>query len=649
MLANALSGYRLALIHGGRLLAAILPPLALSLIGALALDLSMGRDQVVIVDGGLLVGGGADPRWWLKLALAVAAWLLALTAGTVTVVGALRERPVDPLRALAVAVRQFPALALGTCAVGGVAVLATWAVVGVAGAVDHPFGIVLVVAAGAMIALAVARTLLGVATRVFGGSAWELTRGRVLGTAGAFLLGGVVCPVLASTFAYRLATLTASPVLADVLDAVLLTGVVAVQAGILAHVYVRRVEQRSDGADLGALDARLAPLAGGRVGWAWLGLAALALPVVLSTGVAAANPFDAPALRTTGSPGGAVAVAWPAGQHPVIVTDTAVRFCDTDLCDRYIDRDGGPPVVEGWGTAGIGPDGAVVTAAVTGSEDRGGPFIEYGRCTRAGCIRQWLPVRASAREPFGWPELAVSSAPDGAVWFALAMPSPEDRPGRPTYTISLIRCAQVPCAKPERHVVGTTERTPADGFPDGRRGRLSIGADGRPVAAFWIGHSVHVVTCDPVTCANPRATDADAAPPDARWSTPTGLGQDVVSLRHGELRVGGGGVVLAGDVGAQSGAIAVAGSELYATATVATTAVADREPGLRVRVGRPRGPWQQILWRCPRAQCTEPERVPLDLPADPPGREALAVGGDGRVLIVRPDRVLLVTPPPAAG
>ncbi|BFU43278.1 hypothetical protein [Krasilnikovia sp. MM14-A1004] len=647
MLGNALSGYRLALIHGDRLLAAVLPALALSLIGSLALDLSMGRDQMVVVDGGLLVGGPADLRVWLKLALTGVAWLLALTAGTVALVGALRERPVDPFRALMVACRTFPVLALGMCAVGGAIVLPIRVVAGVAGAVEAPLGIIVVVAALALVALTAARMLLGVATRVFGGSAWELTRGRVLGTAGAFLLGGVVCPALASSVVDRLETLTTRPAVTDVFDAVLLTGVVAVQAGILAHVYVRQVGARC-ATDLGAVDARLAPLAGRRVGWVWFGLGAMALPVLVSTGVAAANPYGAPALRSTRPPGGAVAAEWPAGQHPVIVTNTVVRFCDTDLCDRYVDQVAVPSAVEGMSSTGVGADGTVVTATTSGGMDNGGPFIEYGRCTRTGCTRAWLPVRASAREPFGWPEFAASSAPDGAIWFALAMPSPEDRPGRPTYTISLIRCAQVPCDKPERHVVGTVERTPGDGFPNDQRGRLSIGADGRPVAAFWTGRSVHVVTCEPVTCANPRATDTDAAPPDARWSMPTAPGQNVVSLRGGELFVGGSGISLAGDVAKESGAVTVAGADVYATAAVATGTVTDQQPGARITIGRARGSWQQILWRCRGQQCLQFDRVPLDLPADPAGHEVLAVGGDGRVLIVREDRVLLVTPPPAA-
>jgi hypothetical protein len=216
----------------------------------------------------------------------------------------------------------------------------------------------------------------------------------------------------------------------------------------------------------------------------------------------------------------------------------------------------------------------------------------------------------------------------------------EDKPGPKTSTISLIRCARFPCAKPERHVVGTVGRAPDDGLSDGRRGRLSIGADGRPVAAFWAGSFFHVVTCEPVTCANPRVADTGAGPRDALWATPTGLDDEAVSLTGGALKIGDDWVTLANQIAEQSGALAVAGTRLYATAAVPTTA---RPAGFHV--GTPPEFWQQVLWRCERSHCDRPERVPLDVFQDPARPEVLAVGMDGRVLIVRDDRVLLLATP----
>jgi hypothetical protein len=472
-----------------------------------------------------------------------------------------------------------------------------------------PFGVALAVGALVLAAVVAARILLGVLAQRLGGFGW----------AGTFLLGGVVVPLLVLQLRSTL-----WPALTEVLDPVLLTGVVAVQAGILAHLALL---PRDDDLAIG----------GGSRSALWPGVAALTVPVMLSAGAAVLNPLDVPSLRSNDHPpaGGAVALAWPAGQHPVIATTNGARFCDTDLCDRYVARNGGPAVMGGRGTAGVGPDGVVVRAAVTGSEEGGGPFIHYARCTRDGCPEAWLPVRASAAEPFGWPELAVAGAPDGALWFALAMPSSDDQ-----YRISFIRCADTACARPQRHQAGTLERTLADGYPEGQRARLTISADGRPTAAFWIGWRLKTVTCEPVTCAGPRQGSANVAFRDAVWATPPALGAEPVLLMAGRLRIGDDDWVPleAADVAPRSGAVAVAGSRVYATVATAT----GRPPGFHLTVGAAPGHWQQMLWICERSHC---RRHPLDVFRGPAGRELLAVGPDGRVLIVRDDLITLTTLP----
>ena len=377
------------------------------------------------------------------------------------------------------------------------------------------------------------------------------------------------------------------PLLMEAVDAVLVTVVLAGQVGILAVVYL---QQRSAADDLAVVDDRLTPLTGRPSRWVWLGAAGMAVPVLLSAGVAWANPYGTASMQSRDDTGvgGAVAVAWPAGHHPVIVGTVDVRFCDNDVCDRYVLHYGAPGIMDGSGTVGIGSDGTVIKAALTGGLDTGGPFIHYGRCTRQdGCRQAWVPVRASAREPFGWPELAASSAPDGAVWFALAMPSSDVRAENENqqdqlYRITLIRCADAGCTRPERHLVGTISRAPTDGLPDGRRARLSFGADGSPVAAFRTGRSVRLATCEPVTCASPRITDGDAEPPDAPWVTPTGIDDEMVSLFRGGMQIGDHQVWLATDVAKGSGAVAVAGSRVYAVAAVPATA----PTGFRVTFGR---------------------------------------------------------------
>ncbi|HET9518666.1 MAG TPA: hypothetical protein VFO77_13170, partial [Actinoplanes sp.] len=430
----------------GRLLPVVLPVVAVNLIGSLVLDLLTGADQLIIVDGDLSVTDEGGPVAWLRLGLTVVTWLVALSAAAVAAVGARRGRAVDPRAAMVVALRDLPATALALCVAAGASVGVLWVAAGLTGAVGGAPGMVLI--AGVLVALAVvgARLLLGVLTQVFGGSAWQLSRGRLLSTAGVFLLGGIGPPMVAAYLLQQLRAGVRVPVLLDLLDAALLVGTVALQANLLARNYLQPRDTVQAGlavADLDAVDARLAALAGRRPQWGWLGAAGILLPVLLSAGLAATNPYGLPSIRTTDSIG-AVAAAWPAGRHPVVVTTGGVRFCDSDLCDRYVGRHG-MAVMDGWSTSTIGPDGTVVTVATTGSEQNGGPFIEYAKCTRAGCRHEFLPVRASAREKYAWPSVAGVAAPDGSVWFAVAMPSSDDESEGSAYRSSMIRCAQVPC------------------------------------------------------------------------------------------------------------------------------------------------------------------------------------------------------------
>lgn len=647
LIGNAVTGYQLAWAHRRRLLAVLPPVLAPTLVGLLLLDLFLGPERMVLLNGGPTVHDDGGVLSWAKAGLAAASWLLALTAGTLTVTGAVRDRTVRPRSAILAACRRLPMLAVGLCAVAGAGFLAIWTVTGLAGAAGGPLGVAVVFAAVTAVALIAARMVVGVVSRQLGGSAWELTRGRVASTAGACLLGGLMVPLLLAYVRDQIRSAVSWPVLTVAIDAVLVTVVVAAQAGILAQVYLMRrddtLPSTVQSADLDLVDARLAALAGGPPRSGRSGVAMLAVPVLLWAAVAVFNPYHAPSVLShdDGPAGGATAVAWPAGQHPVIVTTTGARFCDNDLCDRYVARNGGPAVMDGRGTAGVGPDGTVVRAAVTGGEQNGGPFIHFARCTRMGCRQGWLPVRASAKEPFGRPELAAASAPDGAVWFVVATPSSDDRPGKATYRVSFIRCTDTDCRQPQRHQMGSLERTPDDGYAAERRARLSLGPDGRPLATFWIGWTLQQITCKPVTCSAPERSWVIAGPPDARWAAPAGLGEGAVSLRPGQLKIGDRWVPLEGtEVASQSGALAVTGSRVYATAAMSTT----RPSGIHVSVGTPPEDWQQVLWSCEGLRC---RRYPLDVIRRPPGPELLAVGADGRVLLVGDERITLTTLPTA--
>ncbi|MBG0565987.1 hypothetical protein [Actinoplanes aureus] len=587
-------GYQLAWTHRRRLLAVQLPVVSVLLCGSLLLDLVAGRDHMVLVDGAIGFDDGNTWHAGVKLTLTALCLLTAVAAGALALTG--HDRPVRG------AVRQLPRLVAGLALAAVVAFALVWGLRNVVGFVGCL----------AVLALGSARMLAGVVTR---NPHWKAV--------GSVLLGGYAAALLLSYVAEQALTPGTPALLAGVVDAVLLIFTAALHAGVIAA--------QADPAPVGKPSRVL-----------WVAAAAVVLPVLLTSGVAVANPYDAPVISTTeGAAAGAIAAAWPAGQHPIIVTTGGVRFCDTDRCDRFTGHTGGPPAVDGYAKAGIGPDGSVVKAAITGGTDTGGPFVHFARCTRAaGCREGWVPVRVNAREKIdltlGRIEFAASAGPDGSFWIFLAVPASADR-----FRLLLIRCADDACGKPERHEAGSMSRH-EDGYRDGWRARLSVGGDGRPVASLWSGHGVHQVSCEPVTCARPRTAELAGAPPDAIWATPEVLGAGIAALKPGRLQIEHW-EPLENHVAAESGAVALAGDAVY----VAEAVVSSQQRGVSVSFGSASAGgegeyWRQVLWRCTRQR--ECRRTPLDVYPGPAHRELLAPGPDGRVLIVRQDRILLVEP-----
>jgi hypothetical protein len=598
LLGKVASGYGLAWSARRPLAAVLLPVVAAMLLGTALLDVVLGEGRLVIVDG-VTLPGEAGILAWAKAAVAVSCWLIALIAGAWAI-----SRGTGPVEALRHGTKHLPAFGIGLIAAGGCLFLALWAVAGLT--TGRP-ALVLTVAVLVAAALTAARVLLaGIAWAVEGSG-----RKPAWAEAGSFLLGGVAVPLL---IAYGRDGIGGFPYAGVLVDTVLVTVVLAAQVGLVARPYVRDPAARRS--------ARL-----------WPATAMVTAAVLVSVGVVVANPYAAPSVRTQDDgPSSPVAVAWPAGQHPVIATISGVWFCDDDLCEDFTDVHGGPPAMDGYGAATIGADGTVVRTAVTGGPEKGGPFVHYARCVREGCQEAWLPVRATAAEkldPEAGVEVAGAVAPDGALWFFVAAPIAGGELGR--YRFSLIRCTDVVCKSPQRHQLGTTARTPQDGHRNGDRARLSIGADGRPAASFWIGWSIRQYSCEPVTCAGPRESDRDAAPPNAIWD-------GAVAFRPGQLFDGRGAASIAGDAAAQSGALFVAGPQVY----VAAALPSGPDSGFHLSVGEPTQYWRQTVWRCVRLDCV---RSPMDVYEGEARRELLAVAEDGRVLVVRDDHIALLETP----
>jgi hypothetical protein len=167
--------------------------------------------------------------------------------------------------------------------------------------------------------------------------------------------------------------------------------------------------------------------------------------------------------------------------------------------------------------------------------------------------------------------------------------------------------------------------------------RLTVGPDGRPVASFWIGHTLQTFTCEPVTCANPRMVAADAGPSSAPWER---VDDVAVWLSLGGLHTGYGPVAqfVMSDFSEQSSALAVSGNDIYAAMAVKAPA----PDGLRLTIGKQPEYWQYVVWHCANLSCESPRRIPLDVVQGPPAPIRLAAGPEGKVLFIREDRTMLI-------
>ncbi len=574
MLSNVTSGYGLAWARRRQLLPVLLVVLVPMAVAVFTLDVVSAAAEAPVINGVFVFSHSGGLTTIVQLALIVLSWLLAVTAGCVTVIE-LSRLPA----ALATAARRLPLLAIGLLVLMAFSAAAVWVAAHVSAIFGARLALVVLLAALAALAVVLARLVFAVATTVFGGSSWALTRGRVAATAGAFLLGGVALPLL---LVWLLGSWRSAlpPLLMEAVNSIAMIAAVACQVGIISHIYLL-------GRETVSTDEVPQPVRR----WWWVPVVAgLLAPTLASAAVAAANPYGAPTLQAHGDgpAGGPMAVAWPPAMAPIIVSNAGIRFCDDDLCTSFVSRGGGPPIMEGYGTVVISPEGVVAKAVLMGGSENGGPFIHYGLCTRdQGCAQGWVPSRASADEPFVWAQLAPMVAKDGRLWLALAVPPPIGQPAPVTAELKLLRCDDAKCANPKRFSLGKVDAQPREGDGPARYGRLSFDADGRPRLLFEIDGVLRSATCAPVTCADPVIGVAQRSAPSTGYS--------------------------------------VAAEPVNA-------------PGLHLYIGQRPKFWRYVLKG-------DNVRVPLDVVRGQPRQAMVAGAEDGRLLVVREDRLTLVPRP----
>lgn len=703
---NAVRGYELAAKHWRTLAMVLLPPLIPALIVTNLADVVAAGGDAPIIDGTFVIA--EDDGWsgWSRLAIMVTPWLVAMTAGAVAGVGVLRGVRVSPLRSLWAAAGRLPLLAAELVVVGlGVAAW-MWAAVNVAGFLGlggppgQLLGLLALIAAAAAAAVAASHlmfTLIGTVVeknvRVY---PWRHVRQAAV----PFLLGGVlpgfILAAVAGAGGGDSGLVGSWSWLVRLAETMLLTAMAAVQAMLLArgYLWLAQAEAADEPAKdpLNAIDAQLASLAprhattttasaldtttsGGALISRLAALPAvlvLAVPTVVVAAVTAWNPYDSITIETSalGQGGYARVVGWSADGNPVLSIPGSVVFCHDPVCDSVSSAHGGPETEWMRGTVTLTPDGDALKIGTSGGADSGGPFLHYARCTpgKGQCAEQWLAMRGSAKEQFaGWSMFAGTPSVDGGLLFALATPEADkersaaagssDWPTAVRTRLRLIRCPDFACARPQRYDLGTIPRVDPSWSSGGATGRLVVDADGTPHASFRIDGGYVSATCAPATCADPRIV-----PVDDPYQADFGPIWSVISASSPRKEPPAG---LLGS-GSDTGHLDAAGTRLEfgpdstltlpGRGTYAVTAERITRRGLHISLGGSTDgeqvgtAWRWVLWHCAPG-CQVPDRTLLDVTASiddstmaPPGVQLVRTPDD-RILLLRPDRTLLIPIP----
>lgn len=646
---NAFGGYGRAWRHWRELLPVLAPILVPSLLIRFAVRALESGDDTAIVNGvvSLPVPEGA---WaWLDLALTGIGWGWAIGAAILVAAGAMRGIAVSPGRAVLRALYLMPELGIFLVAIGAIVPLSV-----LVGGLFLPL---VAVAALVFGALAAARLLVTIPRILLRGNtcgAWIHASGRWLSVVGATVVGVIGLPLGLLWLTGKLSELVAGgaipgelaplalTLVTQTVHAVVALAVVAGQAGTLAQVYLMRRAADDPGRvpDLSVVDGKLATLTGRPVrGTRLVAASSLVLPAVLVAVVTLANPLAAPSVSThsAGFPG-VVAVGWPEGGHPVIVTSGGIRFCHDDECRGYTSRRSPVGVMTGHGVAAVGADGSVVEATLTGSQEIGGPFVHLARCTVDKCEDSWVPTRASSDEEFIYPEVAVGAAPDGTVFIALVVPLPGDRRRMSNVELKLIRCADVACARPQRHSFGVVEGTAEPTYYGPRTfpvAHIAFDNTANPVISYRVGSRVWKAACTLSTCDGKRMVGHQAHSSAYPLVPLPGVDTGVLTLGGAQLWHCRADTctdtVLEGCcVNEDLSALALAGSGSLAVSVIP----AGPPEGIHIRIGAPSPQRQRlVLVHCPDLECRDPARIPLTVTETELNGLWIAER-DGRVLIV---------------
>ncbi|GAA2362962.1 hypothetical protein Cme02nite_41250 [Catellatospora methionotrophica] len=391
-------------------------------------------------------------------------------------------------------------------------------------------------------------------------------------------------------------------------------------------------------------------------------LASLLLPALLGLGFAAADPWDGPHVSRHGVSwsGEVLATAWPAGRHPVVVTDYGPHWCLDDACREVRSRSSEPLMLGApMPATAITADGDVLSAGIRGRENRavktnGDDAVQMQRCTAPWASATARPKPGTCEDGIthwhsggreGQSQLAVAAGPDGSVVVATARPLVVKAGARPRTQLAVTRCNTVHCNRRTLDVLGIVEVELSGWLPDGMvtapayAPLLQLTLDGadRPTVLLRdpAGRRAWLATCPTAACDAPRITEIGA--PERATDQAVLLPGDVP-----RLVAGGDAITFHAPV-----AVAANGPGLYVLGTESDLAAPVPLAPAEYGSGR------LVLWHCPPGSAERARRTALPVLTGELFHVALVTSGDGRMLVTYSDSgrryAVLVTGPANPG
>jgi hypothetical protein len=674
--------------HRWRLLVATVLALVPALFANVLIDAISTGGAATIVNGAVVTLGPDGPGAALGVVLLVLGWSVAIAGGAVIAVGGLRGISIGPIQALRVTLRRLPTVVMHVVVLAVVGLILAIAV-SMISSVGGVIGVVFFLAGLVAVGVLACRILLGLPRVILEPDApvaflLSFTKGRVVQTAGVLLAVGFLAPWLATVVLSAIGSAIARNVVIDgaawtvpaaialAVGQVWLVAVVTFQSAVLAVVYLRPRMGSVSAADVnvGHVDAQLRTIAGLASPAPLRGLVALlAVPALLSAGIALWNPYGA--VHVHAYPGQSLSdvrhVGWPEGRPPVLASGHVIYDCVDEACRNVEWRLGQENWMPWDDGASIDAQGNLIAANAIGDD------IDVQHCALDGTCRRATVPLPNTHQGLPQPLVAVASGHEDELWLAVATDLTEhvddevdtgDQPAE--VEVALIRCTDWTCSDQRWTELGTVqawldddldpfgdpwlERWDAewgiewdaeweirDDHQEAPRLSVHVDGDGHPVVGFRNAHELWLGSCEPPTCTSPQL--------ERHFS----LGRSTIAL--GGVSDGGLGWTVDGQLRRCAdemcadgwlpdvppgrvlgpGAVQVTRHGLFAV-----VAQPEAEVGLHLSIGDgadlPQR-WLTLLVHCGDLLCASPQRYPLGYVDDYARGAVLLVHDDGRVVV----------------